>query len=99
MFMQEYRSMKMIFTLITLLIMFFTMQAFACPLDKSGQITGGACSIKDISKLEKSKKIQEKVNFNIKEEKNLRPVKINSEITKPDERSCIFCLQEGVLRK
>lgn len=84
-------------TLAILLTMIFAMQAFACP-PQGENITGGACSVKDIKNLEKSK-MQEGVNFNLKGEKNLRPVRLNPEITKPDESQCIFCLQKVIFGK
>lgn len=88
--------MKMILcTLVSLSIIFSSMQAFACPLDK-GNITGGACSVKDIQNLEKAK-MQEKVT--VKEGKNLRPVKITPEVKNPEQTQCIFCLQEGLFEK
>lgn len=85
--------------IIFLLTMFSMMQASACPL--KGETTGGACSVKDIQNLEKSKR-QEKADFNLgglNGEKNLRPVKINPEIKNPEETSYIFCLQEVVFGK
>lgn len=91
--------MKMILcTLVSLSIM-FTMQPFvktsACPLDK-GNITGGACSVKELKNLE-NQRMQEKVI--VKEGKNLRPVKITPEIKNPEQTQCIFCLQEGLFEK
>lgn len=94
--MLEYGIMKMIFCVVVYLsIIFSSMQAFACSLDK-GQATGGACSVKDIQNLEKNK-VQEKVNT--RGEKNLRPVKITPEIKNPEQAQCIFCLQEGLFEK
>ncbi len=88
--------MKMILcALVSLSIIFASMQAFACALDK-GNITGSACSVKDIQNLEKAK-MQEKVI--IKEGKNLRPVKVTPEVKNPEQTPCIFCLQEGLFEK
>jgi len=77
--------------------MFCAMPTFACA-SQSGNVTGGACSVKDIKKLE-NERMQEKVNFNLKGDKNLRPVKMNPEIKNPDEESCIFCIQKAILGK
>lgn len=91
--------MKMILcALVSLSIMFASIQsspqAFACQL--KGESTGGACSVKDIKKLE-NQRMQEKVI--VKEGKNLRPVKITPEIKNPEQTQCIFCLQEGLFEK
>jgi hypothetical protein len=86
-------SMKMTFSiLIILLAMVCTVPASACSLQKDKE-TGGACSIKDIKKVE-NQRMQEKVIF--KSGKNLRPVKVSPEIKNPDEESCIFCLQKVI---
>jgi len=93
--------MKMILRmLVILLAMFCVMPCFACP--QKGETTGGACSIKDIQNLEKSEKMQEKADFNLRGlngGKNLRPIKINPEIKNPDEESCIFCMQKAIFGK
>lgn len=80
--------------IISLLTMFSMMQAFACPL--KGEPTGGACSVKDIQNLE-NQKMQETVN--VKNGKNLRPVKISPEIKNPEQSECIFCIQERLFEK
>lgn len=74
-------------------------QAFACGLDK-GNITGGACSVKDIKKLE-NQRMQGNTDFSgiVKEGKTLRPVKITPEVKNPEQTQCIFCLQEGLFEK
>ena len=97
-----YGSMKTALkTLVILFAMFCAMPIFACP-SQSGDVTGGACSVKDIKKLENERMgqgMQEGVNFNLRGlngEKNLRPVKINPEIKNPSEESCIFCMQKAI---
>lgn len=80
--------------IISLLTMFFMVQASACPI--KGETTGSACSVKDIQNLEKNK-MQEKVN--VTGEKNFRPVKITPEIKNPEQTQCIFCLQESLFEK
>lgn len=85
--------------IISLLTMFSIMQASACPL--KGETTGSACSVKELQKLEKQR-TQDNAGFsgfNLKGEKNLRPVKVNPEINKPNEGECIFCIQETLFGK
>lgn len=79
-----------------LLVMVCATPVFASCSLQSGKETGGACSIKDIKKVEKER-MQEKVNLT--GEKNLKPVKINPEIKNPDEEQCIFCLQKAIFGK
>lgn len=91
--------MKMIFcAAVSLLLMCFSMQTFACSL--KGETTGGACSVKDIQRLE-NQRMQENTNFSgiTKGEKNLRPVKLSPEVKNLEQTQCIFCLQEGLFGK
>lgn len=94
--------MKKIFftTLAVIFAVQCTIPVWSCSLEK-GIMTGGACSIKELNNLEKSRNPQKKVNLNSKGERNLRPVRLNPEITKPDEGSCIFgmCLNKTLLEK
>jgi len=93
--------MKMTLIMLTILLaMFGAVPVFAsCPV-RNGELTGAACSVNGIKNLEKSKmQMQEKVDFNPKTERNLRPVKSNLEIRNPDEESCIFCMQEAIFGK
>lgn len=93
--------MKKIFTkLVVIFAVLCTMPVWSCSREK-GIVTGGACSIKELNSLEKSRNPQEKVNLNSKRERNLRPVRLNPEIIKPGEGSCVFgmCLKKNLLEK
>lgn len=96
----EYGIMKMtLCMIISLLTMFSIMQASACPL--KGETTGSACSVKELQKLEKQR-TQDNAGFsgfNLKGEKNLRPVKLSPEVKNPEQTQCIFCLQESLFGK
>lgn len=69
---------KIACTFSVLLMMFIATPVFACPV---GNITGGACSIKDIAKQEQNTRIQKNTDLNSKKENNLRPVASNLQIT------------------
>lgn len=86
--------------LVILLAVFCTMPVLACT-KQAGSMTGGACSLKELNNLEKSGRTQEKFSFNPKHQRDLRPVKLNQEITNPCNVYCIFdmYLQRNVLGK
>lgn len=79
----------------------FATPTFACAKKADDVITGSACSIAEINNLEKAKHSQEKVDFKLKNERNLRPVRLNPQIPKPMGDDCIFgnCLYKGVFGK
>lgn len=64
---------------------------------KSTQITGGACSIKELNNLENNRAVKGKINLPYGLERNLRPVKPNSEMFKSND--CLFgtCLYRTIL--
>lgn len=86
------------------LIVFFAaiclMPVFGCE-QMTKNITGGACSIKELQNLEMNKSSQEKVFFQVKPERDLRPVKTNPEIRNMPIEGCIFgnCLMKEILEK
>ena len=72
--------------------------AFSCTEGKNGEITGAACSIKELNNLETRNKILEngqtaKFNWTFK------PQKSNSELLRPDDKDCLFgmCLYKTIL--
>lgn len=69
---------------------------FACTQDGNKNVTGAACSIKDLNNLEKNKNVQEKV-MTPEREKDLRPVRLNQETPKSDS-DCLLgtCLQKSL---
>lgn len=79
-------AMKNIFkTLIVFFAVLCAIPTWSCS-QNIGSMTGGACSIKELNNLEKNK--TEKVNF--AKERNLRPVRLNPEITKLCDAYCVF---------
>lgn len=98
--------MRKIFkTLVILFAVFCTASAMptfaACAKNPKDIVTGSACSIAEINNLEKAKHSQEKVDSKLKNERNLRPVRLNKEIPKTVGDDCIFgiCLQNTILGK
>lgn len=72
-------------------------RASACsPNGTEEQITGGACSIKDLNNLESTRASKAK---SMGAERDLRPVKINSQMPKQQSDDCIFgkCLYRQIL--
>lgn len=97
-------SMKKIFKTLVILIAVFcaaSTPTFACAKKASDIVTGSACSIAEINNLEKAKHSQVNDNFKMKNEKNLRPVRLSPEIPKTTGDDCIFgnCLYKSVLGK
>lgn len=77
----------------------FVMPVYSCS-QSGGNITGGACSIKELQNLENTRTSQEKSFFQTsKQERNLRPVKSNLEIRQMPPEGCVFgrCLLKEVL--
>lgn len=91
---------KMSKALMVLCALFFVLPVYSCTQNE-GNITGGACSIKELQNLENSKTSQEKVFFQSKTERNLRPVRSNLEIRQMPPEGCTFgrCLLKEVLNK
>lgn len=94
--------MKNIFKMLAILLaLFCTMPVIANCTKQAGSMTGGACSIKELNNLEKINRKQEKFSLNLKHRRNLRPVKLNPEITTPCNVYCLFNmdLQKDILGK
>lgn len=91
---------KMLKALMVLCAFICVVPAYACS-QTGANITGGACSIKELQNLEKSNASQEKVFFQLKPERNLRPVRSNLEIRQMPPEGCTFgrCLLKEVLNK
>lgn len=82
--------MKKIFkTLVVLFAVLCAIPVWSCS-QQAGDITGGACSIKELNNLEKSKNEKEKVKLYSKRERNLRPTGLNPEITNICDVYCVF---------
>lgn len=85
--------MKKIFKmLVVLFAVLYMIPAWSYPQcsQQMGNVTGGACSIKELNSLEKSRSSQEKVNLDSKKERNLRPLSLNPEITNVCDVYCVF---------
>lgn len=81
--------MKKIFKMsVILLAVCCTIPVLAC--SQAGNITGGACSIKDIMKQEKGSRIENNANLNIKKDNNLRPVALSPQITNQENYYGLF---------
>lgn len=97
--------MKKIFkTLVILVAVFCVASAIpscACAKKAGDVVTGSACSIAEINNLEKAKHSQEKVDVKLKNERNLRPVRLNPEIPKTMGDDCVLgnCLYKSVIGK
>lgn len=96
--------MKKIFKTLVILVAVFcaaSTPTFACAKKAGDIVTGSACSIAEINNLEKAKHSQEKVDSKLKNERNLRPVRLGPEIPKTTGDDCIFgnCLYKSVLGK
>lgn len=91
---------KMSKALIVICAFIFVLPVYSCS-QTEGNITGGACSIKDLQNLEKSNASQEKGFFQLKPERNLRPVRSNPEIRQMPPEGCVFgrCFLKEVLEK
>lgn len=91
---------KMLKALMVFCAVICVMPVFGCA-QVTENMTGGACSIKELQNLEKEKTSQEKVYFQVKPERNLRPVKTNPEIRNMPIQGCVFgrCLIKEILDK
>lgn len=92
---------KMLKALMVMCALFFVLPVYSCS-QTEGNITGGACSIKELQNLEKNKTSQEKSFFQqSKPERDLRPVRSNPEIRQMPPEGCVFgrCLFKEVLNK
>lgn len=91
--------MKKIFKmLVVLFAVLCAIPAWSCSL-QTGNMTGGACSIKELNNLEKSRSTKEKVNLYSKKEKNLRPTRLNPEIMNICDVYCVFGMNLYLLEK
>lgn len=97
--------MKKIFkTLVIIYVVLFatsTVLACSCSTNTTGVVTGGACSISELTNLEKYKAEKGKWDFLAKPERNLRPVKPTLEIHKINNENCLFgmCLYRTILEE
>lgn len=92
---------KMSKALIVICAFIFVLPVYSCS-QTEGNITGGACSIKELQNLEKSNSSQEKSFFQqSKPERDLRPVRSNPEIRQMPPEGCVFgrCFLKEVLNK
>ena len=92
---------KMFTTLVVFCVALFALPACGCSQENSANITGGACSIKELNNLEKSKNQQMDIDSKSKVGIDLRPVRINPEIRKSEDSTCVFgkCLYKTILDK
>lgn len=86
---------KIVYTLVILIAVSCVQYASACP-QAEGSMTGGACSIKELKNLEKSKTLQEPNLINL--EKGLRPVRVSPEKKKPGCDVFGLCLRERLTK-
>lgn len=92
--------MKKISLSLIMLAVLLSAPALAC--SKTNELTtGGACSIKELNNLEKTGAVQSKLTTKPKGELNLRPLKIESEMQKPQNSVCLFgdCIYKTLLGK
>ncbi len=76
----EAENMKKVFAASLFLCMTFcVMPVLGCKQETTGIITGGACSIKELNKLEENKNIQKRFKSELNGERDLRPVRAKSE--------------------
>lgn len=87
-------------TLVIFLTLFCVVPVLGCSQVQRGIITGGACSISELNNLEKAETVKEQINPEIKDEKNLRPVKIVPKTSKKGN-ICIFerCILKNLFGK
>ena len=81
---------KILTTLVILFAAFYMVPVFACSVEIRGGVSGGACSIDELNNPEKINNSQEKVDLRFKEERNLRPVRMIPETSKPFGDDCLF---------
>ena len=94
--------MKKIFlTPVMLLLLIFAEPALACSQEKIGEVTGSACSVKELMNLEKQKNANANVNQDSKRERELRPVRLVPQAPTKDSDKCLFgmCLMKSLLEK
>ena len=94
--------MKKIFTaLVVFCAVFSVLPVCGCSQENAGNITGGACSIKELNNLEKQRSEQGKIGSLSKMKVDLRPVRQNQEIRKNENPNCILgtCLYQTILDK
>lgn len=72
---------------------------YACSQDTAGFMTGGACSIKELKNLEKTKNLQERKKSQSDIERNLRPVRQIPNEQKIINKNCLFgkCFYRQIL--
>lgn len=90
---------KVIKALLVLSFVFFAAPIWACDLKTGEQnITGAACSIKELNNLEKNKNAQNVVMP--ERNRDLRPIRLSPDIKNPAD-DCLFgmCLQKTLLGK
>lgn len=67
---------------------------------KGGQITGGACSIKELNNLENTRTVKGKTNIMPDGGRDLRPIKSKSEMSQSGGNCLLgICLYQTILRK
>lgn len=95
--------MKKIFLIpVILLTVLFVEPGQACSQKETGDFTGGACSVSELMKIEKSKAQNENAMQASKRERDLRPVRQNPQVPKSDDYDkCLFgmCLIKSLLEK
>lgn len=90
---------KYIKVLAVLLVVLCSGEVFACGEKQIESITGGACSILELNKLEKSKETMQPPVLS--EGKDLRPVRKTPVINKLDDNECLLgtCLYRIIVEK
>lgn len=71
----------------------------ACSKSNETITTGSACSIQDLNNLEKNTSVQEKLTTEPKREKDLRPIRLEGGMQKPQLDKCVLgtCIYKTLL--
>jgi len=93
---------KMFTTLVVFCVAQFALFALpvcGCSQENATDMTGGACSIKELKNLEKMKNQQGQIGSEPKVEVDLRPVRYNAEMKATEDKGCLFgqCLYKTIL--
>ncbi len=73
----------------------------SCPIKLTENITGAACSVPELNKLEKGRSMKENLYSKPKSERDLRPIRVTSEMNKWNNSDCLFgtCFYKTILAR
>ena len=71
----------------------------SCPIKLTENITGAACSVPELNKLEKGRSMKENLYSKPKSERDLRPIRVTPEMNKSNNSDCLFgtCFYKTIL--